>query len=210
MGHAQLALRRMERTGELEPERIAQTLRAIEDQSDKLARLLGQLLDLSRLEIGKLELERQTADVVALVEQVVTGAQARGGSQTISVAAPRSAEADVDPLRIEQVLTNLLDNAIKYSPDGGSVEVVVSRSTDDALDMTVRDHGPGVPVEKRALIFERFYQAHGTGHKSGLGLGLYISREIVERHGGKIIAEFPEDGGSRFIVRLPGPASRPG
>ena len=120
-------------------------------------------------------------------------------------------EAEVDPLRLEQVLTNLLDNAIKYSPDGGTIEVAVSRSMDDALEIAIRDHGPGVPPEKRSLIFERFYQAHGNGHKSGLGLGLYVSRQIVELHGGEITAEFPSDGGSRFVVVLPltGETARP-
>src|ERR1700687_4003788 len=104
---------------------------------------------------------------------------------------------------MEQVLTNRLDNAIKYSPEGGPIEVVVSRPTGDRMEIAVRDHGIGIPPEKRTLIFERFYQAHGNGHKSGLGLGLYVSRQIVELHGGEIIVEFPSDGGSRFIVRLP-------
>jgi signal transduction histidine kinase len=122
---------------------------------------------------------------------------------TITLAAPPSLEAEVDPLRLEQVLTNLLENAIKYSPEGGPIEVAVSRSADEALEIAVRDHGLGIPPEKRARIFERFYQAHGDGHRSGLGLGLYISCEIVELHGGGITVEFPPDGGSRFIVRLP-------
>jgi signal transduction histidine kinase len=77
---------------------------------------------------------------------------------------------------------------------------------DDALEIVVRDHGLGIPPEKRARIFERFYQAHGDGHKSGMGLGLHVSRQIVELHGGEITAEFPSDGGCRFIVRLPLPA----
>ena len=202
-GHAQMALRRLERAGQLEPERAAEALRAIAGQSDKLNRLLSQLLDISRLEGGKLALERQPTDVVALVEQVVSATQARDEGHAITLAAPPSIEAEVDPLRLEQVLTNLLDNAIKYSPDGGPIEVAVSRSMGDALEIAVRDHGVGIPAEKRALIFERFYQAHGNGHKSGLGLGLYVSREIVELHGGEITAEFPSDGGSRFVVGLP-------
>jgi signal transduction histidine kinase len=73
----------------------------------------------------------------------------------------------------------------------------------DTFSIAVRDHGLGIPPEKREHIFERFYQAHGDGYRSGLGLGLYISSQIVELHGGRIAAEFPEDGGSRFVVRLP-------
>jgi signal transduction histidine kinase len=72
------------------------------------------------------------------------------------------------------------------------------------IELSVRDHGLGIRPEKRPQIFERYYQAHGDGFRSGMGLGLYITREIVELHGGSIEAEFPEDGGTRFIVRLPG------
>jgi PAS domain S-box-containing protein/excisionase family DNA binding protein len=201
-GHCQLVLRRLDRDGRLDAKRATEALRAIACQSDKLNRLIDQLLNVSRLETGKLQLERQTVDVVAVVEQVVSNARARGDDHAISVAAPGSIEIEVDPLRLEQVLTNLLDNAIKYSPKDGGIEVRV-QSAEDVLEIAVRDHGPGVPLEKRSLIFERFYQAHGNGHKSGLGLGLYVSRQIVELHGGEITAEFPSDGGSRFIVRLP-------
>jgi PAS domain S-box-containing protein/excisionase family DNA binding protein len=201
-GHAQMALRRLDR-GKLEPERAVGALRAIVSQSDKLDRLIGQLLDVSRLEIGKLQLERRTIDVAGVVAEVVSSARARADGHVIALTAPSSLEADVDPLRIEQVLTNLLDNATKYSPEGGPIEVVVSGPTGDRMEIAVRDHGLGIPLEKRALIFERFYQAHGNGHKSGLGLGLYVSRQIVELHGGEITAEFPPDGGSRFVVRLP-------
>jgi signal transduction histidine kinase len=114
----------------------------------------------------------------------------------------------VDPLRLEQVVTNLLDNAVKYSPNGGAIKVTLAlrRARDTAADwaeLSVRDYGLGIPPEQRGQIFERFYQAHGNGHKSGLGLGLYISRQIVELHGGEICAEFPPDGGTRFVVRLP-------
>jgi signal transduction histidine kinase len=100
------------------------------------------------------------------------------------------------------VLTNLLDNAIKYSPDGGPVEVVLAQTSASTVELSVRDHGLGVPVEKRDRIFERFFQAHGSGH-SGMGLGLYVCRHIVELHGGQIRAEFPEDGGTRVSVVLP-------
>ncbi len=202
-GHAQMVLRRLGHDGQLDATRAAEALRAIARESDKLHRLIDQLLDIPRLEMGKLQLERQTIDVVAIAQQVVSNARARGDGQVISLSAPQSVEAEVDPLRLEQVLTNLLDNAIKYSPEGGAIEVEVSRVTDGALEIAVRDHGPGVPPETRSLIFERFYQAHGDGHKSGLGLGLYVSRQIVELHGGHITAEFPSDGGSRFVVGLP-------
>jgi signal transduction histidine kinase len=108
----------------------------------------------------------------------------------------------VDPLRLEQVLTNLVNNAIKYSPDGGTIAIAVTQHADTA-QVTVRDHGLGIPPEHREHIFDRFYQAHSRSHRSGMGLGLYISRQIVDLHGGSIIADFPADGGTRFVVTLP-------
>ena len=121
----------------------------------------------------------------------------------MTVSAPEALEACLDSLRVEQVLCNLLENAVKYSPDGGRIEVTLSQHGPAAAELSVRDGGLGIPPEKRARIFERFYQAHGEGHRSGLGLGLFISRQIVELHGGEIWAEFPDDGGARFRVRLP-------
>src|SRR5918997_200229 len=132
--------------------RRAGALRTIAMQSDKLNRLLGHLLDISRLESGRLELERQPTDIPALVAQVVADARARGDRHAITLTAAPGLEADVDPLRLEQVLINLLDNAIKYSPDCGAIEVDVSRTTDDALEIAVRDHGLGIPPERRGRI----------------------------------------------------------
>lgn len=202
-GYTQVVLRQLERDGQLQPERFAQSLQTIRGQAGKLSRLITQLLDVSRLETEKLSLERVPTDLTDLVEQTVAVVRVVGGQHRITVEAPSSLEALVDPLRLEQVLTNLLDNAVKYSPEESEVEVVLRRDGADALELAVRDHGPGIPAEKRDQLFERFYQAHASGHHGGMGLGLYISREIVELHGGTIRAEFPSDGGSRFVVRLP-------
>jgi two-component system phosphate regulon sensor histidine kinase PhoR len=119
------------------------------------------------------------------------------------VSGPPSAQADIDPLRIEQVLANLLDNAIRYSPDGGDVIVEVSAPDPDHVRIAVRDHGPGIPEASRERIFDRFYQVQAATARSGMGLGLYISRQFVELHGGQIAATAPPDGGTRMIVTLP-------
>ena len=111
-------------------------------------------------------------------------------------------ECSVDALRLEQVLVNLLDNAIKYSPPTAPIEIALARTT-ESVALSVRDHGPGVEPGKRDRIFERFFQARDDGGRTGLGLGLYLSRTIVELHGGRLTAEFPDDGGSRFVVHLP-------
>jgi signal transduction histidine kinase len=208
-GQAQLALRRLARDGYLDPERITQSLRMVTRQADRLTRLLDQLLDISRLSTGRLMIERQPLDLAVLVEQVVSVARTGSDRHTIDLSAPPSLEATVDPLRIEQVLTNLLDNAVKFSPEGGRIEVMLAPADPAAAELSVRDHGLGIPPEKRGRIFERFYQAHASGHRSGLGLGLYICRRIVEAHGGDIRAEFPADGGACFTVRLPLHAEEP-
>jgi PAS domain S-box-containing protein/excisionase family DNA binding protein len=201
--HAQVAMRRLERSGQLEPERVAEALKAMASQSDKLNRLLGHLLDISRINAGKLILDVQQVDLVAMVEEVVKNARTRNSTHQITLTAPPALDVEADSLRLEQVLTNLLDNAMKYSAEGSPIEIDVSQAGEGTLEIAVRDHGVGIPSEKRARIFERFYQAHGSGFQSGLGLGLYVSGEIVELHGGEIRAEFPPDGGSRFVVRLP-------
>jgi signal transduction histidine kinase len=200
---AQLMLRRVQRHGELDPERVVNAMRTVESQADKLARLVGQLLDVSRIDAGKLQLDIRPTDLADLVCQVAAAAQSLTERHTINVAAPVSLECEIDPLRLEQVLTNLLDNALKYSPDGGRVDVVLSQPTPDSIELSVRDHGQGIAADRRAHIFERFYQAHDDLGRKGMGLGLYVSREIVDLHGGQIQADFPEDGGTLFIVRLP-------
>ncbi len=101
------------------------------------------------------------------------------------------------------MVTNLVGNAIKYSPDGGKVEVELAEPRPGIVRLTVRDRGLGVPPDQQERIFERFYQAHLDSHRSGLGLGLYLSREVVERHGGRLWVETPPDGGSRFVAELP-------
>jgi two-component system, OmpR family, sensor histidine kinase VicK len=122
----------------------------------------------------------------------------------VAPAAPaRPLMATVDPLRLEQVLVNLIDNAMKYSPEGGSIAVGINVHDPETVQITVRDHGLGIPPERRERIFDRFFQAHLETHRSGMGLGLYISREIVRQHGGDLTAEFPADGGSCFVISLP-------
>jgi signal transduction histidine kinase len=106
-------------------------------------------------------------------------------------------------LRLEQVTSNLLDNAIKFSPKGGRIEVELADLTPGMARLTVTDSGIGIPPDRREHIFERFYQAHDRDHVSGMGLGLYISRQIVELHGGSIAHELPPDGGCRFVIDLP-------
>jgi len=200
---AQLILRRLDRTGELDPERVVHALRSVGSQADKLARLVGQLLDVSRIDSGKLSLDPSRTDLAQLVQRAVSASQSLTDEHHIGLVAPRSLDCWVDPLRLEQVLTNLLDNAIKYSPGGGAVEVTLSQPTPTWIKLSIRDHGIGIAPDKREHIFERFYQAHEESGNRGMGLGLYVSRQIVELHGGSILVDAPPGRGTRIVVRLP-------
>ena len=201
-GFAQLLLRQTQKGEMPDPERLQQGLTAIDEQSGKLARLVGQLLDISRLEAGRLVLERKVTDVIALVEDVVAAARATTERHRITVSGASGTLAFVDPLRLEQVITNLVDNAIKYSPEGGPVLIEVAKKKANVW-LVVKDGGIGVPQEHRARIFDRFYQAHAGHRLGGMGLGLYISRQIVDLHGGCLEARFPPEGGTEVIVSLP-------
>jgi PAS domain S-box-containing protein len=223
-GFTQLLVRQLDKNGKVEPARLGRSLQAINTQSDKLARLVDQLLNLTRIEAGRLKLEKQTTNVNSLLASiVVTASTGIGASHHIELKLPNEiVTAQLDPLRIEQVVNNLLDNAVKYSPGGGvvTVELTLTNSAsggseevggsqtsavsiEPRLSISVRDRGIGIPLERRAHIFERFYQAHSLSYISGMGLGLYISHQIVQLHDGQIRAEFPASGGTRFVITLP-------
>src|SRR5437773_11558170 len=139
---------------------------------------------------------------LSISSQAVRDAQATTSRHEIVLAAPTRLRAKLDALRFAQVVGNLLDNAIKFSPKGGRVEVELSSPKRRAVRLAVRDHGIGIASEDRPHIFERFYRSQPSDQRSGLGLGLYVSREIVELHGGRIETEAPDDGGTRMVVSL--------
>ena len=215
-GMAALTLRRYTRDGDVAPERVSRALAMIDQQAGKLARLVDQLLDVSRLDAGHLVLERRQTDLGALATSVVSMFRSGDEADRIQLDVPgHPVMAAIDDLRIEQVLTNLLDNALKYSPQPSPVRVTVAEHGSDAtgaadgstagprrVRITVADQGPGVPPEDRPHLFDRFFRSRGTNQSPGMGLGLYLSRQIVELHGGTIDAEFPPEGGTRVVVDL--------
>lgn len=213
-GYAQMLLRQLARGQTIDPDRLSQSVQIIQDQASKLAELINQLLDLSRIEAGKLALDLRPVDLGQVVRSVVGTAQTTTTNHTLIIHQSVSPLIGlVDVLRIEQVLTNLLDNAIKYSPEGGPIEIELGYTAQEDLKTTpvgkrrirlaVTDRGLGVPPEHQAHIFDRFYQGHTGSYYGGIGLGLNITRQIVEMHDGEIDAEFPGSGGSIFIVYLP-------
>ncbi|HET7771926.1 MAG TPA: ATP-binding protein [Chloroflexota bacterium] len=206
-GTVQLGLRRLEQDGQVDPKRLERYLRTVDEQSAKLVRLTEQLLDVSRIQSGQLSLERRELDLVPLAAGVVEATQERTDRHRITLQAPPQAPVAADGLRLEQVLINLLDNAVKYSPDGGAIEVEIATAEPKGgrrvLELSVRDHGLGVPPEHLPHIFDRLYRGHTMNYSPGMGLGLYVARQIVELHGGEIAVESPRGGGARFTVRLP-------
>jgi signal transduction histidine kinase len=202
-GYTQL-LGRATAGGQLPPAALLhRSVHAIDSQSEKLVRLTEQLLDVSRIEAGKLQLSRSEVDLVKLVRGIVDAVQESTTKHRICLEAPQTCPAWADPMRLEQVVANLVGNAVKYSPNGGRIEVSLREPDPSRIELVVRDWGLGIPPDRRENLFGRFYQAHGEGHFGGLGLGLYISRQIVELHGGTIEADFPSSGGSHFVVTLP-------
>ena len=206
----ELLLRRYARQGTPDPQQVQRSLHTIDRQIDKLARLVTLLLETVRMQAGRLRIERTLTNLTQMVQQVVAQAQARTEQHQLVIAAGEDVWAAVDPLRLEQVVQNLLENAIKFSPEGGRIDITVQRSTSETVQLLVRDRGLGVLPELRPHLFERFFQAHGSSYQSGLGLGLYISHSIVAQHGGTISAEFPPDGGTRMVVTLPAALDAPG
>jgi signal transduction histidine kinase len=203
-GFSQLLIRQaVKNDGELDTERVLTAVQHIGEQSRRLTRLTEQLLDLSRLETGKLVLNREEMVLNTMVGNLVASIKHSHPERAIEVHGGEEVQVCADALRLEQVVTNLIDNALKFSPEESSIEVEVRRDGDGWARIAVRDHGIGIPEGKREQVFDRFFQAHAEQHYGGMGIGLSVSRQIAEMHGGAITVEQPEDGGSRFVVRLP-------
>ena len=213
-GGAQL-LRRRQLRGQLDPDRLIGGLDTLIRSIDRLSTLTDDLLDVARLRTGQLPLIAQPLDLTTLMAEAVAGIRDRedGDDRLTLDADPALPPVLADGARIEQVIDNLLDNAIKYSPDGGVVAVTV-RAEGAGVSMGVRDTGIGLPPEASELIFEPFGRASNavTSTLPGMGLGLFICRSIVERHGGWIRAESAGEGrGTTVTFWLPcaGPTAAP-
>jgi signal transduction histidine kinase len=188
-------LLRAQRRGQIDDERQRTQLKRIDGATTHLATLIEDLLDVSRLESGRLKLRTETCDLYALAHEVVARVHA-GHRHHLSVeGAPGPMTVLADQVRINQVLTNLVGNAVKYSPNGGKVQVELEREGSGVL-VRVRDTGIGVPAGAIDKLFQPFGRASNAAerHIPGLGLGLYICRQIVERHGGRIWAESAGEG----------------
>jgi two-component system OmpR family sensor kinase len=185
----------------------AKAARIIHEESDRLRRLVDDLLDLARLDAEQVAFMRRPVDLNALIQRVVDGLGVTAREQGVEL---HGLERHLPPVigdgdRLAQVLTNLIDNAIKHSSSGGKVRVE-GEFDQKWLKIHVRDEGPGIPPDELSRIFERFYQldkARAGGRDRGAGLGLAISREIIRAHGGELSANSEVGSGSTFTIRLP-------
>jgi two-component system, LuxR family, sensor kinase FixL len=195
--------RLLERHGEEATRRFAQRAEKVLRQGRRLDRLVGTLLDVSRVVAGRLQLETSRVDLAALVREVVEDLQmqAQEADCAISMSIPEELYLVCDRFRIEQVIVNLMTNAIKYGA-GRPIEVCV-KSERDLVIVSVTDQGIGIAPEDAERIFERFERAAPASHYGGMGLGLYISRHLIEAHGGRLSLRSDVGRGASFLVELP-------
>ncbi len=193
----------LDATVPLDEQEREQFLVTIEQEANRLARLVGNLLDMSRIEAGAVDPYLVEVWLPDVVNPAVQHARQTAPEQIIAANVPESLPLVlVDPVRMEQVLTNLLDNARRYA--GSGLVRVDGRLIGAMVELRIVDHGPGIPEDKREQIFSQFYRLDSGGRRSGgTGLGLAICRGLVEAMGGRIWVETAPGGGAAFVVRLP-------
>ncbi|HVH41965.1 MAG TPA: HAMP domain-containing sensor histidine kinase [Labilithrix sp.] len=191
-------------TGHRESETLHREVRRIQRYVARMTRLIGDLLDVTRFEAGKLQIVADVDDPVPVLEEAFEGYRPQAAMKKVDMSCHVSDEplrALFDAERILQVLGNLIGNAIKFTPEDGHIALRVTRVKEEVW-FEVTDTGRGIPEDALGTIFERFAQATHD-NRTGLGLGLYISRRIVEAHGGRIWAESQQGSGSSFRFALP-------
>ena len=191
-----------------EPELATRFLQTIEKHTDRLTYLIEDLLTISRLESGQLVMNLQEVDLVEEVARVVDDLQARASSKktTLQNLLPQGLAARADADRLQQVLFNLVENAIKYGKNEGRVSIGGRKLAENRVELWVQDDGPGIPAEARERVFERFYRVDRARSREtgGTGLGLAIVKHIVQAHGGDVWVKSNVGSGSTFFFTLPG------
>ena len=205
-GQAQLSLRRLAKQKNPAPEikEIGISLKKINDQTTRLTTLIDDLMDVSSIRTGKLELRKQKCDLRDICREVAEDQRLLSGRPITLNMPDKSLKMHVDCERLAQVFVNLMSNAIKYSPDESPVEVVLNEQPSSVV-VEIKDFGKGISRDQQEHIFETFYRTPDaqTSSQRGLGLGLAIAKDIVERHNGRIWCESEPGHGSTFFVELP-------
>ncbi|HEX2884033.1 MAG TPA: PAS domain-containing sensor histidine kinase [Candidatus Limnocylindria bacterium] len=204
------SLFRAKTSGRLTEDRLSSSLQRMITATQRLGLLLNELLDVARLSSGALPYDPEPTDVVALIREALSQYSELAEARRIRlVSAPESAWVQADPRRLEQALTNVIDNAVKFSADSEPVDVSISED-EQGVAIDVVDRGIGLGSEGAERIFEAFGRAPNAEHVPGMGLGLYIARQMVARHGGTIEAMPRQDGpGARFVIRIPRRSAEP-
>ena len=184
--------------------KAADMLSKMDLQMNRLTELVSSFMNVYKLRTGKLRLHKKHFELAELIAEVVANFQYTVTSHTVEQKGELQARVFADSARINQVLVNIISNAIKYSPDGDRVIVNLTK-TEEAVTVSIQDFGMGIPKEEQARIYERFFRAKGKkeGKIPGLGLGLFISAEVIKQHGGRIWVDSTEGQGSIFYFTLP-------
>ena len=179
-------------------------MKTLEEQVDRLTTLINMLLDTSRINEGELALHREVININDLVSKQVEELRSLTHNHRLIVKLCSYSEVSVDTERLNQVFTNLISNAFKYSPKGGDI-IIECESLKNEIRISVKDKGIGIPESVKEKVFDRFFRTEETKAKNfpGIGLGLYITAAIVRRHGGKIWVESEVGKGSTFYFTLP-------
>ncbi|MFD2517529.1 ATP-binding protein [Salinimicrobium flavum] len=206
-GYTQLLLERLKETKEVLPKSIPiiPSLERIDSQITRLTRLISEMLDLSRVQESKLTLQKVSFSLNRMVEESVQDIQYSSTTARVKIDHKDQLFVHGDRDRISQVLINLITNAIKYSPNNKNIEVKVFQEGKDKACVSVRDHGIGINLKDQQNIFERFFRVSGKDEQtySGLGIGLYLAKEIMTRHNGDIRVKSEKGKGSLFTFSLP-------
>ena len=179
-------------------------LNKAEEASNKLGNLISNLLDISRIHSGKLKLEKESVELTRLLQEIIHANQLLYSTHKLDFSFSENITIEVDKVRIEQVFVNLISNAVKYSPNADKVVVSVEKK-DQYVQIGIRDFGVGISAENQIRIFDKFFRVEELSdtHTSGLGIGLFVSSEIIQQHQGTIWVENNVDGGSTFYITLP-------
>ncbi|MGE3684286.1 MAG: chemotaxis protein CheB [Bdellovibrionales bacterium] len=188
----------------LEPQKMARFVGSIDGGLNRLIRLVDDMLDISRIQHGRLSINAERMDLVPVLSEALERLkpQLAEAGMELKVSAPRQLFANIDRFRIEQVITNLVTNAIRYAANA-PLDVTL-QAVEDRITVSFKDYGPGIKKEDRVRVFDRFERLVSADQISGMGLGLFISREIVEAHGGTIKIDSEEHQGACFVIDLPG------
>lgn len=193
----------LEKNSNLDPQQVKELLSTAHGESERLNRLVNNLLDMARTESGVLRISKKPCDLRDFIGTCLEQFKNRIGNRSIRMDFPKDMpEVAVDFPYMLKAFTNIIDNALKYSPEGSPIEVLVS-CAGNKVRISVRDQGCGMPKTDLGRIFDKFYRVQNSENVLGTGLGLSISKNIIEAHGGRISAENASNKGAIFVVELP-------